>query len=99
LLAAFADAVDVGAVSEVQIGACEIDQLGRAEPGLRGEQDQGVVAAAGPCRAVWSVQQRVEFGLGKEADQRPLESFGRDREDPLDRVGVLGMLERGVAEQ
>ncbi len=50
LLASFAQTVDVGAVSEVQIGQSKSDQLGGTKPGLGGEQEQSVVAAAGPGR-------------------------------------------------
>ena len=77
----------------------EADQLGGAQSGLGGEQEEGVVAAAGPGAAVGGGEQRVELGFGEERDQRAVEALGRDRQDALDRGGVLGVPQRGVAEQ
>jgi hypothetical protein len=58
-----------------------------------------VVAPPGPGGAVRGGQQRVELRFGEEGDERPLEALWRDREDALDRGGVLGMTKRRVAEQ
>jgi len=50
----------------------------------------GLVAAA---------EQGVDLGLGQVADQRPVEAFGRDRQDPGDAGGVVGMMQGGEPEQ
>ena len=85
--------------AEVDVAAGEADQLGGAQPGLGGEQHQRVVAAADPGAAVGCGEQRVELGFGEERDERALVALGRDRQDALDRGGVLGVPQRGVAEQ
>ena len=56
--------------AEVQIAAAEPDQLGGSQPGLDGEQQEGVVAAADPGRLVWGGEQRVDLRLGEVGDQR-----------------------------
>ena len=61
------------------------------KPGLGGEQHQRVVAAAEPCRLVGGVKQCLELGLGEERDERLIVALGRNRQDALDRGGVLGM--------
>ena len=48
VLAALAVTGDVRARAEVQVGAGEPDQFGDPQPGLDGEQQQRVVASAGP---------------------------------------------------
>jgi hypothetical protein len=63
---------------------------------LGGEQQHGVVAAAGPSAAIGCGEQRVDLGFGEERDERALEALGRDRQDALDRGGVLGVPQRGV---
>ena len=57
----------MGAGAEVEVGAGEAGQLGGAQPGLGGEQEQRVVAAAGPGRSVGGGEQRVDLCLGEEA--------------------------------
>ena len=49
LLSAFADRPDVRAGTELRVGAGEAEQLGDAQPGLDGGEQQRVVAPAGPC--------------------------------------------------
>ena len=78
--------------AEAQVAAGQADQLAGAQPGLGGEQDQRVVATADPGRLVGGVEQRLELGLGEERDERLVVALGRDREDALDRGGVLGVL-------
>ena len=92
-------AADVRAGAEAHVAAGQADQLGGAQPGLDGEQDQRVVAAADPGRLVGGGEQRVDLGFGEERDERLVEALGRDRQDALDRGGVLGVPQRGVAEQ
>ena len=59
VFAAFAVAADVRAGAEVDVLAGEAGELGYPQPGLDGEQEQGVVAAAVPGLPVWGGEQRV----------------------------------------
>ena len=77
---------DVRAGAEVHVGAGEADQFGDPQPGLDGEQQQRVVASAGPGGLVAGGEQRVDLGLGEVGDQCSVEAFGWDREHPGDRV-------------
>ena len=58
-----------------------------------------MVAPPGPGDRVAAVEQGVDFGFGQVADQRPVEAFGRDRQDPGDARGVFGMGQGGEPEQ
>jgi hypothetical protein len=58
-----------------------------------------VIAPAGPGAAVGCGEERVDLGVGEPGDGSPVVSFGGDGEHALDRGGVFGMAERGVAEQ
>jgi hypothetical protein len=58
-----------------------------------------VVAAAEPGVAVGCCEQGVDFVVGEERHELALDAFGWDGEHPLDQRGVLGVAQRGVAEQ
>ena len=96
VLASLADAVDVGAGAELDVAAIEPDQLGGSQPGLGGEHDQRVVAAAGPSGALRRGEQRIEFVFGEECDDRFVGALGWDREHPGDQGGVFGVAQAGV---
>jgi hypothetical protein len=83
----------------VEIADGEAGELGDAQPGLGGEQDQRVVAASGPGGPVRGGEQRREFGLGEPGDQCLVVALGRDGQHPGDHLGVLGVAQRRVAEQ
>jgi hypothetical protein len=68
----------------------EPGQFGDAQPGLGGEDQQGVVAAAVPGGPVGGGEQRAEFAAGQEADDRGRGAFGLDRQDAADQGRVLG---------
>ena len=88
-----------GPGAEVDVADGEPGQLGDAQPGLGGEQEQGVVAPAGPGGPVGGGEQRVELGFGEVGDEGLVVALGRDRQHPGDHRGVLGVAQRGVAEQ
>jgi hypothetical protein len=67
------------------------------ESGLGEQDDDRVVAATGPTRAVWGVDEGVELGLGEVGDQRAFVALGPDLQDPLDRGGVFWMAHQAVA--
>ena len=50
-----------------------------------------MVATADPGGLVGGVEQRLELGIGEERDERLVVALGRDRQDALDRGGVLGV--------
>jgi hypothetical protein len=75
-------------VVEVDVAAGQRDQLGDPQPGLAGEQQQGVVAAAEPGGAVGRGQQGVDLGGGEETHHGPVASFRWDRQYPADVLGV-----------
>jgi hypothetical protein len=57
---------DVRAGAEMRVGAGEAEQLGDAQPGLDGGEQQRVVAPADPCCSVRGVEQRLRFDRGEE---------------------------------
>lgn len=89
----------MGAVAKVDVGDGEAGEFGDPQPGLGGHQEERVVAAAVPGREVGRGQEGFDLGPGQEADGGVIVSFGWDGEHPGDQRGVLGDLERGVAEQ
>jgi hypothetical protein len=91
LLASFAKRAEVRAGAELHVAAGEPDQLGDAQPGLRGGQEQRVVAPSGPGGAVGALEQGLDLGGSEERDDSPVEAFGGNREHALDQAGVLGM--------
>ena len=99
VFAALAVAVGVRAGAEVDVVHGEGGELGDAQPGLRGEYQRGMVAAAVPGGAVGSGQERVEFAAGEEADDRGGGPLGLDRQDAGDQGCVLGGAQAGVTEQ
>ena len=48
---------------------------------------------------VGCADQGLDLGRGEERDDLLLEPFGRDRQDPLDHLGVLGVTQCGEGEQ
>ena len=81
------------------VGDGEPGQLGDPQPGLDGKHEHGVVASAGPRCPVAGSEQRVDLGVGEVGDEVALETLAGDGQHPLDRRGVLGMAQGGVAEQ
>ena len=84
---------------EAQVAAGQADQLAGAKAGLGSQQDQRVVATTDPFRLVGGVEQRLELRVGEERDECLIVALGWDRQDALDRGGVLGVSQSGVAEQ
>jgi hypothetical protein len=99
LFPALAQAADVRAGAQVNVSDDQAGELGGAQPGLAGQYQQCLVSPSGPGRQVGGGQQRGELVFGEVGDQRLVIPLGRDRQDPLDVGGVLGVAHRGVAEQ
>jgi hypothetical protein len=80
LLASFAVTSDVRAVLvEVNVAAGQRDQFGDPQPGLAGQQQQGVVAASPSGGAIGSGQQGIDLGGGEETHHGPVAAFRWDR--------------------
>jgi hypothetical protein len=71
LLAALACRGGVRARAEVDVVAAKAGQLRCPESGLGEQNDDRVVAAPGPTRAVWGVDERVELGLVEASAGKP----------------------------
>ena len=84
---------------EIQIRTAERGELGRTQPGLDREREQGMVAATGPRGAVGRGEQSVDFDVGQKSYQPTRAALGRNREDAGNDGGLIGMFQRGVAEQ
>ncbi len=99
LFAAFAFAAEVRARAERDVCAVEAGELGDAQPGLDGEHEQRAVAAAFPTSLIGRVDERFGLRGGEKRDGAFLVVLGWNREHPLDRCGVLGVAQRGVAKE
>ena len=97
-LSSLAQAADMRAGAEMDIGAPKADQLGHPQACLGGKPKQGVVAPARPGRRGWSGQQCVEFRFGQESHKPPVETLGRNGEYTLDHSGMLRVTKCGVSE-
>lgn len=85
--------------TEVEIPAGELAQFADAQPGLDHEHEHGLIASAEPGVGVWGGEEGVDL-VGLEVIEISLRvPFGWDREDELDRPGVLGVSERREPEQ
>ena len=82
----------------MDVTANESGQFGDPQAGLDGQREQGVITATEPGAVVGRRQQCVDLLAGQEAHQFLLVAFGGDGQHPLDRFGVLRMLQGGVAE-
>jgi hypothetical protein len=95
------EAEDIRAGVQNNVIAGEVGQFRDPEPGLNGQQDQGVVASACPGVLVAGVQERVDFdfGFGDEGDEVAFEALGGDGQHALDGGRVFWMLQGLVGEQ
>ena len=91
------ETVDVGSGTENDVVAVESGQFGDAQAGLHRQQQQGAVSAPFPAAGVGSVDERVDLGGGEKRDELLVEPFGRDRQDPLDQLGVFGVSQRRLS--
>lgn len=58
-----------------------------------------MVPPSGPGGLVAGGEQRVDLGFGEVGDQRPVEAFGWDRQDPRNAGSVFGVCQGGELEQ
>jgi hypothetical protein len=98
LLSAFAQAVDVRAGAQADVGAGECGEFGNPKAGLDSQDQQGMIAAPGPGRGVWGGEKCGGLGFGEVGDEPAIEAFGRDCQDALDHGRVLWMAQGGEPE-
>jgi hypothetical protein len=77
----------------------EADELGKAQACLGREQEQGVVAASEPCRAIGRDKDRLDLGPRQEMQLALIVTLARYREDTLDQGAVCRLLEGGEPEE
>jgi hypothetical protein len=83
VLSSSAVAADVRAASQVNVADLGAGQFRDAKPGLPGQREQRVVAAAVPGGLVGRGQERVHFVAGEVAHDGAVGAFGGDRQDTL----------------
>ena len=74
-------------------------QLRDAETGLDGHQQEGVVTPADPLGTIGCRDQGLGFRFSEEGDDRSVTALARYGQHALDDLGMLGMTERGEAEE
>ena len=89
-----------GPIPEVDIaaGAAPV-QLRSPRPSLGGRRRrQHDFAPSRPGGLLQGGEQGIDFRFGRPGVESPVEALNRDREDPGDRLSVLGVAQGGVAE-
>ena len=99
LLAPLPETVDVRTAGEMQVHAPQAGEFRDAQSRLDREREERVIAAAGPRGAVGRGEQGVDFDIGEEGHEPARAALRRDREHAGNNGRLLGMLQRGVAEQ
>ena len=89
----------MGAHAQRHVPPLEARQLGNAQAGLHGHQQQGVVAAAEPGVEVGRGQHGGDLRPRQEGDQAPGVALPRDGQHPVDLRGVGRLLEGRIAEE
>ena len=77
--------------AEVDIAAAQADQFGGAKAGLHREGEQRRVAPPGPGHSSRGGEKGAQFRLGQEGHQPPIKALRRDRQNPFDDGGMVGM--------
>jgi hypothetical protein len=88
----------VGAVPEVNVAAAQPGQLGDPQAGLNRDHQQCAVTATYPPAGVRR-EQLLDLRFVEERDDCPVAAFGWDSQHPGYQIGVLGVAQRGEAEQ
>lgn len=89
----------MGTGPEVNVASGQRDQFGDAKTALDCDEQQDVVAPAGPGALVGCGEQSLDLRFAQVGHQRPVGASGWDRQDPGDGIGVLGVTQRSEAEQ
>ena len=99
MFSALAQTVDMRTRSQDNVLASQAYQLGDAEAGLHGEQEQGPVAAPYPSGKVGSPQNGVDLFPVQKFDRPSFVAFGRHREDSLTKQRMGRFLESHVLKE
>ena len=99
VLASLAVAADGRPGPGLGIAAGQAGELGGPQPGLGGEREERMVAAAVPRPGVRGGEQGRGLVGGEVGDGSPAVLLRGDREDPGDRPGVLGVAQGGELEE
>jgi hypothetical protein len=86
-------------VARLAWGDRQVDEFGDAHAGLDRDEQHRVVAAPDPCGSVRRREQRVDLAAVEIGDGGLAVACGGDLEHPGDACCVLGVAQRGVAEQ
>ena len=84
--------------AEDDVGAAQIHQFADSQSGLDGCEQQRVVASSEPWPDLARRGGRRPHVV-EERDRLAFEALGWDSEHAVDEVGVLGMVQRGKAEE
>ena len=69
----------------------EADDFRNAQAGLDRQEQERVIASAGPCGLVTGTQHRVDLVVGEVKDEGVIVAFGWKRQNAADAVGVFGL--------
>jgi hypothetical protein len=92
-------AADMRTGSQDNVLASQVYQLWDPKAGLRGEQEQGPVAAPYPSGKVGCPQKCVDLFPIQKLDRPPFVAFGRHREDSLTKQRMGRFLESHVLKE
>jgi hypothetical protein len=82
----------VRASSQHDIRSAQAGHLGKPQTSLNGNQQEGVIPAAGPGTEIGRRQNAFDFGPGQESNQLLLVTLRRHRQNALDQAGLGGLL-------
>jgi hypothetical protein len=85
--------------AELEVFLVQAGELAHPQAGLNSEHEQGVISSPEPSAPVWRSKQGVDLDRLEVTDIAAVVALVGDREDTLDQLGMLGMAERGIAEE
>src|SRR5262245_20617370 len=94
-----ANAPHVGTGTKMDGVPVEPDQLGEAQSCLGCEQQQCVIAASEPRRAIGRGKYRLDLGARQEMHLALVVALARYRKDPLDKGAASWLLERRITKE
>ena len=92
-LPSLAEASHMSAAAQKDGVPIEIDQLGKTQASLHGEQQQGVIAPPQPCRSIRGGEDGLDLRSVKEMDLTLVVALARYRQHTLDMSPVGRLFE------
>lgn len=77
--------------AQLQVLVGQPGELGDAQSGLQGHEEEGLVPSSGPGGLVGAGEQGIGLRLGEEGDDGSVAALGGDGQDPGDDRRVLGV--------